>query len=173
MVLVAACFSAATAVAGAHRPAVLSSTGIAGVRFGLSESKTVAQLSRVFGSPSHPFPNSGCGRRYQEVAWGHLYAEFHDGRFSGFRYMTGRWLPQHVKRATLPTAVRPKLTTAKSVTLGSTLAILRARYVRLDLIGTDRWETPDGLVFYDSANQDPPSASSWIVEIKFGTCGDF
>jgi hypothetical protein len=170
---VVACLSPVTALAGAHRPAIVSSTGVAGVRFGLPEAQVVAQLSRAFGSPSRPFPNSGCGRRYKEVAWGHLYAEFRDGRFSGFRYMTARWLPQRVEKSTPSTAVRPKLTAAKGVTLGSTLGQLRARYGRLDLIGTDRWKTPDGLVFYDSAKRAPPSASSRVVEIKFGTCADF
>jgi hypothetical protein len=31
----------------------------------------------------------------------------------------------------------------------------------------------NGLIFYDSATREPPPASSWIVEIKIGTCGDF
>jgi hypothetical protein len=152
----------------------MSSRGIGGVRFGLTESRAVAELSRVFGRPSRRFANSGCGARYTEVSWGHLYAEFRLGSFSGFRYLAGGWLrsgpgnvPSSSKR------MFPRLVTAKSITLGSTLGSLRAAYRRLDAVGTDRWRTADGLVFYDNAEHDPAPASSRILEIKFGTCGDF
>jgi hypothetical protein len=63
----------------------------------------------------------------------------------------------------------PRLATARGVTLGSTLAAARTAYGRLDLIGTDRWRTRDGLVLYD----DPRRGPARIIEIKAGTCGDF
>lgn len=168
---------------------VLSRQGIGPVRFGLNKDTAVSRLSRLFGRPSRPFPNSGCGPRYSEVAWGHLYAEFRLGKFSGFRYMLGRWLPQHpanggalqgllvpkphARRRAHLALLYPRLATANGISLLSTLGQLRAAYGRLDLIGTDRWQTRDGLIFYTSANLQPPPASSRIVEIKFGTCGDF
>lgn len=118
--------------------------------------------------------NSGCGRRYTEVAWGHLYVEFRGGRLSGFRYMQGTWLPR--KRPPRPTPfrlLRPRVATGNGISLGSTLGQLRSAYGRLDLVGTDRWRTADGLIFYDDARLAPPPSSSRIIEIRAGTCGDF
>lgn len=64
------------------------------------------------------------------------------------------------------------LATPRGIGLGSTLGRVRAAYGRLDLVGTDRWRSSDGLVFVDDAEHDPPPPSSRIVEIKTGTCGD-
>jgi len=69
--------------------------------------------------------------------------------------------------------VRPLLRTATGISLGDTLGRLRAAYGSLRVIGTDRWESPDGLVFYDNAKHDPVPPSSRVIEIKIGTCGDF
>jgi hypothetical protein len=118
--------------------------------------------------------NSGCGGRYTEVAWGHLYVEFRDRRLTGFRYMRGTWLPQ--RRGVRPPDFRllqPKLATSTGISLGSTLAQLRSAYGGLSLVGTDRWQTDGGLIFYDDARREPPPPSSRIIEIKYGTCGDF
>jgi hypothetical protein len=134
----------------------------------------VTELTSLFGRPSQKMTNSACGRRYSEVAWDHLYVEFRDGRLSGFRYMQSTWLPQ--KRPPRPTPfglLRPTLATSKDISLGSTLGQLRSAYGRLNLVGTDRWQAPDGLIFYDNAERDPPPSSSRIIEIKVGTCGDF
>lgn len=65
------------------------------------------------------------------------------------------------------------LVTSKGVTLGSTLAGLRAAYGHVRFVGTSRSASPDGLVFYDNAKNSPSPPSSRIVEIKIGTCGDF
>lgn len=166
--------TSATTTRAAASSVVVSRHGIGAVRFGLPQRQAVAELSRLFGRSSRALANSGCGPRYTEVAWGHLYAEFRLGRFTGFRYMENAWLPQPAQRKpTPPSRPRPELKTAKGISLTSTLGELRAAYGRLNLIGTDRWETPDGLVFYDNARHDPPPASSRIIEIKFGTCGDF
>lgn len=156
------------------RPVLVSDAAIAGVRFGSSRAESVTELTRLLGRPSRRMSNSGCGRRYTEVAWGHLYVEFRDGRLSGFRYMQGAWLPR--KRPPRPTPLsllRPKVATGKGISLGSTLGRLRSAYGRLNLVGTDRWQTRDGLIFYDDARRDPPQPSSRIIEIKYGTCGDF
>jgi len=143
---------------------VLSAHGIGGVHFGLPQDRAVGALTALFGQPSRRFANSGCRPRYTEVAWGHLYAEFRLGRFSGFRYLEDGWPPLRygvkIVRSDLP---RP--TTPRGVTLGSTVRQLRAAYGRLDLVGTDRYRSPDGLFFAD--------ARSRIVEVKTGTCGDF
>jgi hypothetical protein len=164
----------ALGLATAGPTSVVSDTGIAGVRFGLPRAAAVSALTRLFGHPSRTMINSGCGPRFTEVAWGHLFVEFRDGRLAGFRYMQAGWLPQG--RSPEPTPLRllqPKLVTVEGVSLGSTLGRLRAAYGRLDLVGTDRWRTPDGLVFYDDATRQPSPPSSRIVEIKYGTCGDF
>jgi hypothetical protein len=99
--------------------------------------------------------------------------EFRDGRLSGFRYMRTAWLQAKQSRKATPLSRLPKLTTSKGISLGSTLGRLRSAYRRLDLVGADRWQTPDGLIFYDDAQREPPPSSSRIIEIKYGTCGDF
>ena len=144
------------------------------MRFGATESSAVAALAARFGAPSTRFSNTGCGPRYTEVAWGHLYAEFRLHRFAGFRYLANGWPPRDfgVTRSS-PKEIFPKLATVKGISLSSTLAELRAAYKTLRQIGTDRWQAPDGLVFYDDANHDPAPPSSRITEIRIGTCGDF
>lgn len=163
----------ATATPMKGPPVVVSGHGIGAVRFGLPRKEAVAKLTLLLGQPSQVLVNSGCGPRYREVAWSHLYVEFRLGRFTGFRYMERPWLPQTARRKPMPSPLLPKLATAKAITLGSTLRDLRTAYTHLNVIGTDRWQAPDGLVFYDNARRQPPPASSQIVEIKFGTCGDF
>jgi hypothetical protein len=155
----------ATLVVAVAQPApVLSADAIGGVHFGISRGQAVAELSTLLGRPSGSFVNGGCGARYSEVAWGHLYVEFRAGRLSGYRYLEDGWPPSRygVQRRA---SDLPRLATAKHVTLGSTLAQVRAAYGRLLVIGTDRWATSDGLVFSDAHGR--------IVEIKRGTCGDF
>lgn len=143
---------------------VLSAHGIGGVHFGLPKARAVTELSALFGQPAKRFANTGCRPRYTEVAWGHLYAEFRLGRFSGFRTIETGWPPlqygTRIVRSDLP-----RLVTARGVRLGSTFRELRAAYGRLDLVGTGRWRSPDGLTFAVVAGR--------VVEIKTGTCGDF
>jgi hypothetical protein len=67
----------------------------------------------------------------------------------------------------------PALATTNGITLGSILRELRAAYGHVRPIGTNRWQTPDGLVFYDNATTYPDPANSRIIEIKLSTCGDF
>ena len=143
---------------------ILSAHGIGSVRFGLPKDRAVQELTVLFGRPSQRFVNSGCGPRYTEVAWGHLYAEFRAGTFSGFRYIEDGWPPKQYGLK-VHRSDRPTLTTARRVTLGNTLGELRAAYGRLTFVGTDRWKSRDGMVFYNDAER--------IVEIKTGTCGDF
>jgi len=152
------------------RPVLISDHGIGNVQFGLARARAVAGLTKLFGRPSHPFLNSGCGPRYTEVAWGHLYAEFRQGRFTGFRYMTTGWMSGRPASSSRPA---PRLIAPHGLTLGDTLGRLRRAGGPLDLVGTDRWQTRDGLVYYDNARRQPPPAASRIIEIKYGTCGDF
>ena len=88
----------------------------------------------------------------------------------GFRYSRGGW----EGRPGAGSDVVPKLVTSHGVTVGSTLAQVRSRYGTLAVVGTDRWRSSDGLVFYISylATQ-PAPPSSRITEIKYGTCGDW
>jgi hypothetical protein len=55
-----------------------------------------------------------------------------------------------------------------------TLGELRDRYGTLAIVGTDRWRSRDGLVFYVSSQVTQPAPpTSRITEIKYGTCGDW
>lgn len=138
---------------------VLGAHGIGPVHFGTPKAEAVAALTRALGRPSMREVSPGCGARYTEVYWGDLEAEFRLGVFSGYRYLDRGQLPP--------------LATAKGITIGSTLAQVRAAYGRLRVVGTDRWRSADGLIFYDDAMRDPIPPSSRIIEIKIGTCGDY
>jgi hypothetical protein len=131
--------------------------GVGRAHFGLTKPAAVAALTQLFGPPTGRGPNPGCAPRYTEVVWGGLAAEFRLGVFSGYRYRS-------------PT---PRLATSTGITLGSTLAQVRAAYGKLAVSGAARWRARNGLVFYDDSMHDPDPPSSRIVEIKIGTCGDF
>jgi hypothetical protein len=165
------CALASASEAAAPR-LVIGPAGIGGDRFGLAKAKTIRELTAVLGRPSAHFVNSGCGARFSETAWGHLYVEFRDGRFSGFRYIENGWPPTRYGTKPRP-SVLPRLATSRGITLGSTLGQVRRAYGRLDLVGTDRWMVRRGLIFCDDSKTEPPAASSRIIEIKIGTCGDF
>jgi hypothetical protein len=90
------------------------------------------------------------------VEWGRLYVEFRSHRFSGWRYLSGRWLGTGPR----PPA-QPRLATRSGLTLGSPLPPLAT----LNLVGTDRYATRDNIVLYEDRGR--------IVELKTGTCGDF
>jgi hypothetical protein len=154
--------------------ATLRPDGIGNLHFGLSKRRAVAELSALFGAPTARGVNTGCGARYTEVDWGDLAAEFRSNVFSGYRYLVGGYR-FNLRRAPAPTSkvAVPSLRTATGVSLGSTLAELRAVYGALSFVGTDRWRSTNGLVFTDDAEHDPEPPSSRIVEIKIGTCGDF
>ena len=176
--LVAVVAGAATVSAGGSaatgRAPALQADGIGTVRFGLPKATAVSELSDLFGSPSARFVNSGCGPRYTEVAWGELYAEFRLGEFSGYRYLRDGWPPKtYAHRPPPPKVVSPRIATAKGITLGSTLAQVRAAYRPLQRAGADWWRSPNHLVFVDDAERDPIPPTSRIIEIKTGTCGAF
>lgn len=154
----------------------LGSHGIGKAHFGQAKAATVAELSAMFGPPDGRGVNTGCSRRYTEVEWGDLAVEFRSNVFSGYRYMKGGYpitTPGSPHEAHPPKEMTPRLATAAGISLGNTLAQVRAAYGKLAFAGTDRWRAPDGLVFYDDAMHDPEPPSSRIVEIKIGTCGDF
>ena len=176
--LVALVAGAATVSAGgsaATGPApALQADGIGTVRFGLPKATAVSELSELFGSPSARFVDSGCGPRYTEVAWGELYAEFRLGEFSGYRYLRDGWPPKtYAHRPPPPKVVSPRIATSKGITLGSTLAQVRAAYRPLQRAGADWWRSSSHLVFVDNAEHDPVPPTSRIIEIKTGTCGAF
>ena len=153
-------------------PPTLSSQAIGGVRFGLPRKDVVARLSKLLGTRSTTPPlNRACGPEFTEIAWQHLYVELRHGRLVGFRYIAGGWPGHFGKRVT--DSDRPPLVTTRGIRLGSTLRQARAAYGRLRPVGTNRWETPDGLVLYDNARHYPDPPSSRITEIRYGTCGDF
>jgi len=167
-------FASAVVVEGSaatSRP-LIQPTGIGSVDFGTPKAQAVSELSRLLGKPSARFVDGGCGPRYTEAAWGHLYVEFRLGRFTGYRYIENGWPADRFGKKRVPSML-PLLSTARGITLGSTLGQVRTAYGRLNLIGTDRWQTKNGLIFYDNAEHQPPAASSRIIEIKIGTCGDY
>jgi hypothetical protein len=168
-----ACALAAPA-SGTATTLVVSSHGVGGVRFGTSESEAVKQLTNLLGSPTRRFASNGCGPKYTEVEWGHLSVEFRLGNLTGFRYLRGAWEGPAVPLDARDHGLVPQLTTSKGVSLGDTLAQVRDRYGALEIVGTDRWRTRDGLVFYVSyLVTQPAPPNSRITEIKYGTCGDW
>jgi hypothetical protein len=171
VVAVIAC-SIGAAVGTAASSPLLQPNGIGSVHFGMQKVRALSELTALLGAPSSRFVNSGCGARFAETAWGHLYVEFRNGTFYGYRYIENGWPASRYGPKPRPSLL-PRLSTSTGITLGSTLGQLRGAYGRLNLIGTDRWMVRNGLIFYDSATREPPPASSWIVEIKIGTCGDF
>jgi hypothetical protein len=172
-VVMAPTVSTAMVVAPAQ---VLGPGGVGAVRFGAPKAKAVADLNGVFGKPSSRGANTGCGPRYSEVEWGELVAEFRLGTFSGYRYLEGGWpltTPGSPPRP-IPSQLRgPHLATAREVSLGSTLGQVRSAYGDLRFVGVDKWQAANGLVFVVDASRDPEPPSSQVIEIKFGTCGDF
>jgi hypothetical protein len=154
-------------------PPSLSSQAIGGVRFGLPRKDVVTRLSELLGTRSTNAPlNRACGPASTEVAWQHLYAELRNGRLVGFRYIADGWPSSGVGKGVIPSD-QPPLVTTRGIRLGSTLGQARAAYGRLTPVGTNRWQTPDGLVLYDNAHHYPDPPSSRITEIRYGTCGDF
>jgi len=150
--------------------------GIGKTHFGLTKATTITELNAMFGPPDARGVNTGCSPRYTEVVWGDLAIEFRSSIFSGYRYMKGGYpitTAGSPHEAHPPKSPTPKLATATGISLGNTLAQVRAAYGRLAFVGTDRWRAANGLVFYDDAMHDPEPPSSRIVEIKIGTCGDF
>jgi len=156
------------------RAQLLSRQAIGGVRLGTPRAEAVAKLSALFGHPSRAdFVNHACAPTYTEIAWKHLYVEFRRGRLSGYRYIQEGW-PRTSPGKSQALSNLPRLATSGGISLGSTLATARAAYGHLRAVGTNRWQTPDGLVLYDNATHYPDPPSSRIVEIKtLGACGDF
>ena len=154
---------------------LLGPEGIGPARFGVAEAKAVGELSGVLGKTTSQGENTGCGPRYREVEWGELVAEFRSGVFSGYRYLVGGWpltTPGSPRRPP-PGPPGPRLATAKGISLGSTLGQLHGAYGNMRFVGVDKWQAANGLVFVVNAAREPEPQSSKVVEIKFGTCGDF
>ena len=110
------------------------------------------------------------------MEWGELVAEFRLGAFSGYRYLKGGWpltAPVSPSRPPPSQLHAPPLATAKGIFLGSTLGQLRSVYGDVRFVGVDKWPVTNGVVFVVDAAREPEPPSSRIVEIKFGTCGDF
>jgi hypothetical protein len=155
---------------------VLGPRGVGPVPFGTANAKAVGDLSRLFGRPSSQGANTGCGPRYSEVEWGELVAEFRSGAFSGYRYLKGGWpltTPGSPRRPPPSQLHGPPLATAKGISLGSTLEQLRSLYGDVHFVGVDKWRAADGVVFVVDAAREPGPPPPRVVEIKFGTCGDF
>jgi hypothetical protein len=155
--------------------AILGANGIGTVRFGASKARAVSRLSAIFGAPNWRGVNTACGPLWTEVVWNGIAAEFRGDTFTGYRYAAANQIEGMfgVPRVPSPGGFAG-LTTAKGISLGSTLAQVRAAYPVLGLVGTDRHKASNGIVFVDNAEHSPASLSSRIIEIKtFNTCGDF
>lgn len=152
----------------------LSDHAVGPARFGEPEREAVQKLTAVLGNASPRFVNQACSPRYTEVAWHDLVVEFRNGRLSGFRYLVGGWPPSNrPANHSLRAAVTPAIQTSAGTALGDPLASVRQREGTLARIGADTWRSGAGLVFVDNATHDPVPATARIIEIKFGTCGDF
>ncbi len=159
------------------KPLTLGSNGVGKVHFGLSKVKAVAALQPWLGDPNATGINTGCGPAFTEVAWHDLIAEFRHDTFTGYRYVSGGYpltTPESPHDRVAPTSRTPALSTARGITLGSTLRELRAAYPGLTQSGALKWTAPDGLVFVEVTHTKKPAApTATIAEIKIGTCGDF
>jgi hypothetical protein len=174
VVALAAALFSVTAGVGATQP-LLTERGLGEVRFGTDKTRAVTQLRSLLGKATSSGINTGCGSRFAEVAWHDFVAEFRGPRFMGYRYVRGGY-PLRTASSPKPSSpghVSPKLKTAAGITLMTTLRELRAHYKGLQHIGTNKWQSRNGLVFVDNAKHDPEPPSSRIIEIKFHTCGDF
>jgi hypothetical protein len=165
--------------AGSERASarILEPQGVGAVRFGMVKREAVAALSHLFGAPTARGINTACGSRYTEVEWGDLVAEFRRDRFSGFRFSEAGYpltTPGSPREASPSKVLLPKLAVSTGVSLGGSLAELRAAYPgRLQRVGAVMWRSADGLIFVADAKHDPVSSTTRIVEIKIGTCGGF
>jgi hypothetical protein len=176
MVLAGCAQSGALYPPNTKRPA-LDSNGIANVHFGLPTAKAVAALQASLGKPNATGINTGCGPAFTEVAWHDLIAEFRHGAFTGYRYVSGGYpltTAGSPHDPVAPTSRTPALTTARGITVGSTLRELRAAYPRLIHSGALKWTAPNGLVFVEAPQTSKPTPhTATIAEIKTDTCGDF
>jgi hypothetical protein len=140
---------------------VLDSNGIADVHFGLPKTKTVAALQASLGKPNATGTNTGCGPAVTEVAWHDLIAEFRHGTFTGYRYVSGGYPLTTAGSPHDPVSPMPRtpaLTTARGITLGSTLRELRAAYPGLIQSGALKWTAPNGLVFVEASQTNKPTS---------------
>jgi hypothetical protein len=147
------------------------------VQFGTSRAKAMAALQASLGQPNATGFNTGCGPGFSEVAWHDLIAEFRLGRFTGYRFVAGGYPltgPGSPDDHASPTSTAPALSTARGITLGSTLKELRAAYPQLRRSGALKWMAAEGLVFVEAPDtSNPVSPAARIAEIKIGTCGAF
>jgi hypothetical protein len=176
MALVGCAQSGAVSPPSMKGPA-LDSNEIANVHFGLSKAKAVAAIQASLGKPNATGINTGCGPAVTEVAWHDLIAEFQHGTLTGYRYVSGGYpltTAGSPHDPVAPTSRTPALTTARGITLGSTLRQLRAAYPGLIQSGALKWTAPNGLVFIEAPQTSKPtSPTATIAEIKTRTCGDF
>lgn len=181
--LLAVIVSAAAGLAAASLDAspavpkpILHSDGIGPARFGMEQRRAVAFISRLLGAPTKIEPSFGCGPRLAEVEWNELAAEFWSGRFTGYRYVKGgldqarRSRPDRLWMASSPS---PYLSTPGGITLGSTLAQVRAAEGQLRMVGTYRWQAANGMIFGGSWSAPSGGPSSPIIEVKVHACGDY
>jgi hypothetical protein len=155
----------------------LGTRGVGSVRFGMARTEAVRRLREVLGAPTGQGINTGCGPSYREVAWKDFIAEFHLGRFSGYRYIVGGYpvdtkgSPRDRVSGAKPV---PSMSTAPGITLGDNLAELHSRYKKLRRSGAASWTAPSGLTFVVGSDYRSMAAGTdHIVEIKIGTCGAF
>jgi hypothetical protein len=68
---------------------------------------------------------------------------------------------------------RVEIGAAKPKAVAELSGQLRKAYPALRFVGTNRWQSPDGLFLVDDAKPIAKPRLRHIIEIKLGTCGDF
>lgn len=128
------------------------------MRLGAAQRPATAQLSSLLGRPT-AYPPAGCVGGYRNVEWSDLIVQFKRGRLAGYRF----WVTRPNEE------VKPRLSTATGITLGSTFAAVKSAYPHLVQTGTDFWSA-QGLTFGLRSSQYPSPPSAPVYEIKVDAC---
>jgi len=104
----------------------LNGNGLGVTGYGAARSSATKAISAVLGNPTG-HPSADCTSKYFQTAWHDLVVQFVAGRFRGYRYLDGGDRALAPTRAVLR-SVRPRLSTTKGISLGSSLADAKRAY---------------------------------------------
>lgn len=157
----------------ADRAITLRSNSVGPVKFGTGKQRATAELDRLLGPASGHGINTGCGPAFTEVEWGELAVEFHHNVLSGYRDINRPRGDLELAPVLAVEPVSPAAKTAAGIILSDSVRRLRDAYSKLTVVGANRLEASNGLMFVDDSQQSPGPPQARIIEIRIGTCGDY